>query len=110
MKVTLKQRQWTVFGSQRRFRVLAAGRRFGKTYLALTELCRAAWGSGRLAWYVAPTYRQAKRIWQRYEAEGDAGLVHRLRGKPGLRHKPVSLRVEVLARCAEERYADFGLT
>jgi transposase len=55
-------------------------------------------------------YRQAKRIWQRYEAEGDAGLVHRLRGKPGLRHKPVSLRVEVLARCAEERYADFGPT
>jgi transposase len=56
------------------------------------------------------SYRQAKRIWQRYEAEGDAGLVHRLRGKPGLRHKPVSLRVEVLARCAEERYADFGPT
>jgi Terminase large subunit, T4likevirus-type, N-terminal len=62
MKVTLKRRQWAVFNSQRRFRVLAAGRRFGKTYLALTELCRAAWGSGRLAWYVAPTYRQAKRI------------------------------------------------
>src|SRR5512139_1017686 len=56
------------------------------------------------------SYRQAKRIWGRYEAEGDAGLVHRLRGKPGLRHKPVSLRVEVLARCAEERYADFGPT
>jgi hypothetical protein len=56
------------------------------------------------------SYRQTKRIWQRYEAEGDAGLVHRLRGKPGLRHKPVSLRVEVLARCAEERYADFGPT
>ena len=56
------------------------------------------------------SYRQAKRIWQRYEAEGDAGLVHRLRGKPGLRHKPMSLRVEVLARCAEERYADFGPT
>jgi transposase len=56
------------------------------------------------------SYRQAKRIWRRYEAEGDAGLVHRLRGKPGLRHKPASLWVEVLARCAEERYADFGPT
>jgi len=56
------------------------------------------------------SYRQAKRIWRRYEAEGDAGLVHRLRGKPGLRHKPLSLRVQVLARCAEERYADFGPT
>ena len=24
-------------------------------------------------------YRQAKRIWQRYQDQGDAGLVHRLR-------------------------------
>jgi len=56
------------------------------------------------------SYRQTKRIWQRYQAEGDEGLVHRLRGKPGLRHKPLSLRVQVLARCAEERYADFGPT
>jgi transposase len=55
-------------------------------------------------------YRQVKRIWRRYQAEGDAGLVHRLRGKPGLRHKPLKLRVQVLARCAEERYADFGPT
>ena len=55
-------------------------------------------------------YRQAKRIWRRYQDEGDAGLVHRLRGKPGLRHKPLALRAQVLARCAEERYADFGPT
>jgi hypothetical protein len=25
-------------------------------------------------------YRQSKRIWRRYQADGDAGLVHRLRG------------------------------
>ena len=56
------------------------------------------------------SYRQAKRVWRRYQDEGDAGLVHRLRGKPGLRHKPLGLRVQVLARCAEERYADFGPT
>jgi hypothetical protein len=62
VKVTLKGPQWTVFSIPRRFRVLAAGRRFGKTYLALMELCRSAWGPDRLAWYVAPTYRQAKRI------------------------------------------------
>jgi transposase len=56
------------------------------------------------------SYRQAKRVWRRYQDQGDAGLVHRLRGKPGLRHKPVPLRVQVMARCAEERYADFGPT
>ena len=62
MNLFLRPPQWKVFRSDRRFRVLAAGRRFGKTYLALTELCQAAWGQQRLAWYVAPTYRQAKRI------------------------------------------------
>src|SRR5229473_4277323 len=62
MNVRLRNAQWRVFRHVARFRVLVAGRRFGKTYLALTELCRAAWGPGRLAWYVAPTYKQAKRI------------------------------------------------
>jgi hypothetical protein len=43
-----------------------AGRRFGKTQVALTELLRAACRPGRVAWYVAPTYKQAKRIaWRR---------------------------------------------
>jgi hypothetical protein len=27
-------------------------------------------------------YRQAKRVWRRYQDQGDAGLVHRLRGNP----------------------------
>ena len=58
----LKPAQWDVFLSDARFRVLVAGRRFGKTFLALAELCQAAWKPGRLVWYVAPTYKQAKRI------------------------------------------------
>ena len=60
--IRLKRAQWRVFRCDQRFRVLVAGRRFGKTYLALVELCKAAWGPGRLVWYVAPTYKQAKRI------------------------------------------------
>ena len=56
------------------------------------------------------SYRQSKRIWLRYQADGDAGLVHRLRGKPSARRKPPALRAKVLAICAEERYADFGPT
>jgi hypothetical protein len=60
--IQLKPPQWTVFNSDARFRALVAGRRFGKTYLSQVELCRAAWGKGRLAWYVGPTYKQAKRI------------------------------------------------
>jgi hypothetical protein len=55
-------------------------------------------------------YRQSKRVWKRYRADGDAGLVHRLRGKPSARRKPPELRVRALALYAEERYADFGPT
>ncbi len=60
--IRLKPPQWTVFGCDSRFRILVAGRRFGKTYLAMVELCRSAWAQGKLVWYVAPTYKQAKRV------------------------------------------------
>ena len=33
------------------------------------------------------SYRQSKRIWRRYQDEGDAGLMHRLRGQPSARRK-----------------------
>ncbi len=56
------------------------------------------------------SYRQTKRVWRRYQAEGDAGLGHRLRGRPSARHKPARLRARVLARYAEARYGDFGPT
>jgi transposase len=52
-------------------------------------------------------YRQTKRVWRRYQDDGDAGLVHRLRGQPGQRRKPPELRAQILARYAE-RYPDFG--
>jgi hypothetical protein len=55
-------------------------------------------------------YRQSKRIWKRYQADGDAGLVHRLRGRPSARRKPPELRTRALALYAQERYADFGPT
>lgn len=55
-------------------------------------------------------YRQSKRIWRRYRADGDAGLVPRLRGQPSARRKPAALREQVLALYAQERYADFGPT
>jgi hypothetical protein len=62
----LRPPQLQVYDCEARFRVLVAGRRFGKTHLALAELCRGAWGEGTLAWYVAPSYRQAKQIaWKR---------------------------------------------
>jgi hypothetical protein len=64
--IGLRPAQMEVFRCEKRFRVLVAGRRFGKTHLALVELLRGAGSMGRTAWYVAPSYRQAKRIaWDR---------------------------------------------
>ncbi len=64
--IELRPAQMEVFECEKRFRVLVAGRRFGKTYLATIELLRAALGPDRMVWYVAPSYRQAKRIaWER---------------------------------------------
>jgi len=58
--------QAAVISSSERFRVLVAGRRFGKTQVALIELLRAVRRPDQVAWYVAPTYRQAKHIaWKR---------------------------------------------
>lgn len=59
---------------------------------------------------MAVGYRQCQRIWRRYQADGDAGLVHRLRGRPSARRKASALRTQVLAQCAAERDADFGPT
>jgi hypothetical protein len=54
-------------------------------------------------------YRQAKRVWQRYRTQGDAGLVHRSRGRPSPHRAAPELRERVLLRCAA-RYPDFGPT
>ena len=54
--------QAEVSASQARFRVVIAGRRWGKTYLAIRELARVCRHPNRRAFYVAPTYRQAKQI------------------------------------------------
>lgn len=55
------------------------------------------------------SYRQAKRAWSRYQSEGDAGLVHRLRGRASNRQPPEQLRPQVLA-LYREQYADYGPT
>ena len=53
------------------------------------------------------SYRQAKRIWRRYRQEGDAGLVHRGRGRGSNRAWLEPERRRALALCVK-RYVDFG--
>jgi hypothetical protein len=54
--------QLAVASSTSRMRVMVAGRRCGKSHLALRELCRFASQPGRRVYYTAPTYRQAKSV------------------------------------------------
>ena len=52
-----------IFNSDSRFRVVVAGRRFGKTFLSTAELInQAMMGYRRNVWYIAPTYKAAKDI------------------------------------------------
>jgi hypothetical protein len=55
------------------------------------------------------SYRQGKRIWKRYRKRGDAGLVHRARGRAGTRAVASPVRGKILGRY-RQRYADFGPT
>lgn len=55
------------------------------------------------------SYRQCRRSYRRYREEGDAGLVHRNRGRPSNRQLDAKVRERVVKRY-EERYQGFGPT
>lgn len=60
---TLHDLQFQIFNDPARFVIVAAGRRFGKTVLAIVKMLTAALARKKaLIWYVAPTYKQAKMI------------------------------------------------
>jgi transposase len=55
------------------------------------------------------SYRQGKRIYRRFRRKGDAGLVHKGRGRPSNRAMPSALREKAIARY-RDRYEGFGPT
>ena len=67
----------------------------------LTVVKAAAW--------LGVSERQARRIYQRFRLEKEAGLVHRLRGRRSNRRIDQAVRDQVVAR-HQARYADFGPT
>lgn len=57
--------QRTVISDFHRFKVVVAGRRWGKTQCAKTAIIKEMQVPRQLIWYVAPTYRMARQImWQ----------------------------------------------
>ena len=62
MKITLTKPQHHISTSDKRFRVLVSGRRFGKTYLCITEMMKYATKIKKTIGYVAPTFKMAREI------------------------------------------------
>lgn len=63
LKVKLHDKQMEVFNSATRFRVVSAGRRFGKSRLAAwLMIIEALQSTDKDVFYVAPTFQQAKDI------------------------------------------------
>lgn len=56
----LSEPQKVISADSTRFRVCCAGRRFGKTFLAINELAKFSRFPGRRVLFIANTYRQAK--------------------------------------------------
>jgi len=54
--------QELVYRSKARFKVVVAGRRWGKTQLAKTTMIHRTRKAKQKVWYIAPTYRMAKQI------------------------------------------------
>jgi hypothetical protein len=77
VRYRLKPHQHDIFRDPSRFRVVIAGRRSGKTHEVGVELATAcAEAPNRRAWYIAPTYRQARDIaWGTFKAMIPASMV-----------------------------------
>lgn len=58
----LSKPQETISKDTTRFRVVVAGRRFGKTHLSIRELAYHARLPNKEVWYIAPTYKMARQI------------------------------------------------
>jgi hypothetical protein len=60
--MALSLAQLAIVKAPQRFKVVIAGRRFGKTHLSIRELCLHAREPNKDVIYCAPTYKQAKNI------------------------------------------------
>lgn len=76
---------------------------------AVRRVDKGEWTLTVAAKAVRVSYRQMKRVWARYQAEGDAGLIHRTRGRASNRKIDPEVRARVL-EAIRQRYADFGPT
>ena len=73
---------------------------------AFSRVKRGEMSVAKAAGLLGISLRQGRRIWRRYKRDGDSGLVHGLRGRPGNALKR-AVRDKALELC-RTRYSDFG--
>jgi len=67
--MALNPGQAEVSANSSRFKVVVAGRRWGKTTLSIRDMARVARQPDQRVWYIAPSYRMAKQIvWDKMKA------------------------------------------
>ncbi len=88
---------------------LAMGKRERRRWEVLSQVVSQQLTLQKSSELLGIGYRQMKRLWSRYQAEGDAGLVHRLRGRKSNRRGDTKLWKRVLARYLKQ-YGDYGPT
>ena len=76
----------------------------------LHALIRGHIGTSEAAERLRLTARQVRRLAKRVRAEGDRGVVHRLRGRPSNRRLSEKVRAKALALLRRPEYRDFGPT
>jgi hypothetical protein len=117
----LSEPQKAIVNSRKRFKVVIAGRRFGKTTLAIRELCFHAKEPNVNVWMIGPTYRSIKMVaWKQLkhklldlrwvEKINESSLEITLKNGSSIALKgsdaPDSLRGAKLAFCAIDEIAD----
>jgi len=77
--LTLHAGQRKVYDDPRRFKVVVAGRRWGKTQLAKNTIVKHSYKRKRLIWYVAPTYSMARSIlWDELKDSYPSSLIENI--------------------------------
>jgi transposase len=75
----------------------------------LAQVKSGAWTIVEAADRMEVSYRQAKRLWQRYQRKGAAGLVHGSAGGASNRAKPKKVRAKVVRLIGQKYSGDIGV-
>jgi transposase len=70
----------------------------------LAQVKSGGWTIGEAGERMELSYRQAKRLWKRYQSKGAAGLVHGSAGRASNRAKPKKVRTKVV-RLIRQKYS-----